>query len=89
MKNKFKIAMVVAGAMVSGSAILWRKIFPLRAQTCPYCGSHDVYVLAQDDRHVLGCSCGACTSRWTYERQRPVKLTEEEWGALLERVRAT
>jgi len=86
MKNKFKIAMVVAGAAVSGSAILWRRIFPLRQQTCPYCESKDVYVLAKDDRHVLGYSCGSCVSRWTYERQRPVKLTEEEWGELLERV---
>ncbi len=84
-KNAVKLFAAAAGAAVSGSMVLWRKLNPLKRRPCDFCGDEDIYVLKNKQGHELGFACHCCDARysWSVEKHRYERMDPEEWTELV------
>lgn len=80
-RGKIKILAAAATAAVSGSMVLWRKLMPLEAPTCEFCGSQDIHVLRDGRGMELGQACLSCDARYAWDQQARAyqRLDADAW----------
>ena len=79
-RQVLKVFAIAAGAAVSGSMILWRKLTPTQDPTCLSCESRRIQVLRNKQSHVLGVHCQGCGLYYMPQRDGEYSpLDEDAW----------